>query len=201
MPAIDPVTLSVIWGGLISTAAEMGSTLLRAAYSMTVREGSDFSTGVFDAEGNMIAQGDYSPGHLGSMAFTVRQMLEWYPAETLSPGDAVICNDPSIGSGHLPDIFMVMPVFLGERLIGYAVNIAHHIAVGGSAPGSEEVVGVRETCQAHHRGQCPHQGRAGRPPGAVCGEPRRRRADARARRAVRSGRARRRHGGDPREEP
>ncbi|MFM9859284.1 hydantoinase B/oxoprolinase family protein [Pseudoxanthobacter sp. M-2] len=147
MPAIDPVTLSVIWGGLISTAAEMGSTLLRAAYSMTVREGSDFSTGVFDAEGNMIAQGDYSPGHLGSMAFTVRQMLEWYPAETLSPGDAVICNDPSIGSGHLPDIFMVMPVFLGERLIGYAVNIAHHIDVGGSAPGSEEVVGVRETCQ------------------------------------------------------
>jgi N-methylhydantoinase B len=147
MPTIDPITLSVIWGGLLSTAAEMGSTLLRTAYSMTVREGSDFSTGVFDAEGNMIAQGDYSPGHLGSMAFTVRQMLDWYPAGSLGPGDAVICNDPSIGSGHLPDIFMVMPVFLGDRLIGYAVNIAHHIDVGGSAPGSEEVVGVRETYQ------------------------------------------------------
>lgn len=147
MPAIDPVTLSVVWGGLISTAAEMGSTLLRAAYSMTVREGSDFSTGVFDADGNMIAQGDYSPGHLGSMAYTVRQMLDWYPAETLAPGDAVICNDPSIGSGHLPDLFMVTPVFLGDRRIGYVVNIAHHMDVGGSAPGSEEVVGVRETYQ------------------------------------------------------
>ena len=147
MSTIDPVTFSVVWGGLLSTAAEMGSTLLRTAYSMTVREGSDFSTGVFDAEGNMIAQGDYSPGHLGSMAFTVRQMLDYYPLGSLGPDDAVICNDPSIGSGHLPDIFMVMPVFHGETLIGYAVNIAHHIDVGGSAPGSEEVVGVRETCQ------------------------------------------------------
>jgi len=147
MSMIDPVTFSVVWGGLLSTAAEMGSTLLRTAYSMTVREGSDFSTGVFDADGNMIAQGDYSPGHLGSMAFTVRQMLDYYPKGTLGPGDAVICNDPTIGSGHLPDIFMVMPVFLSATLIGYAVNIAHHIDVGGSAPGSEEVVGVRETCQ------------------------------------------------------
>ena len=147
MSTIDPVTFSVVWGGLLSTAAEMGSTLLRTAYSMTVREGSDFSTGVFDAEGNMVAQGDYSPGHLGSMAFTVRQMLDYYPLGTLGPGDAVICNDPTIGSGHLPDIFMVTPVFHEEALIGYAVNIAHHIDVGGSAPGSEEVVGVSETCQ------------------------------------------------------
>ncbi|MGY6249494.1 hydantoinase B/oxoprolinase family protein [Bosea thiooxidans] len=147
MSTIDPVTFSVVWGGLLSTAAEMGSTLLRTAYSMTVREGSDFSTGVFDAEGNMIAQGDYSPGHLGSMAFTVRQMLDYYPKGSLGPGDAVICNDPTIGSGHLPDIFMVTPVFHDAELIGYAVNIAHHIDVGGSAPGSEEVVGVSETCQ------------------------------------------------------
>lgn len=147
MSTIDPVTFSVVWGGLLSTAAEMGSTLLRTAYSMTVREGSDFSTGVFDAEGNMVAQGDYSPGHLGSMAFTVRQMLDYYPKGSLGPGDAVICNDPTIGSGHLPDIFMVTPVFHDDELIGYAVNIAHHIDVGGSAPGSEEVVGVSETCQ------------------------------------------------------
>lgn len=147
MSTIDPVTFSVVWGGLLSAAAEMGSTLLRTAYSMTVREGSDFSTGVFDADGNMIAQGDYSPGHLGSMAFTVRQMLDYYPKGSLGPGDAVICNDPTIGSGHLPDIFMVTPVFHDGELIGYAVNIAHHIDVGGSAPGSEEVVGVSETCQ------------------------------------------------------
>ena len=72
---IDPVTFSVIWGGLLSAAAEMGVTLTRTAYSVAVREGSDFSTGVFDAEGNMVAQGDYSPGHLGSMAFAVRRML------------------------------------------------------------------------------------------------------------------------------
>jgi N-methylhydantoinase B len=96
---IDPVTFSVIWGGLISTAAEMGVTLTRTAYSVAVREGSDFSTGVFNADGYMVAQGDYSPGHLGSMAYCVRRMLEDYPAAELSPGDAIICNDPGIGAG------------------------------------------------------------------------------------------------------
>ena len=69
---LDPITFSVIWGGLLAAAAEMGVTLTRTAYSVAVREGSDFSTGMFDDEGNMVAQGDYSPGHLGSMAFAVR---------------------------------------------------------------------------------------------------------------------------------
>src|SRR5258708_717162 len=109
---VDPVTFSVIWGGLLAAAAEMGVTLTRTAYSVAVREGSDFSTGIFDALGNMVAQGDYSPGHLGSMAYAVRQMLQDYPVESLRPGDAVVCNDPGIGSGHLPDLYMVYPVFL-----------------------------------------------------------------------------------------
>ena len=115
MPAIDPVTFSVIWGGLISTAAEMGVTLTRTAYSVAVREGSDFSTGVFNADGYMVAQGDYSPGHLGSMAYCVRRMLEDYPAETLCAGDAIICNDPGIGAGHLPDLYMMSRCTSTER--------------------------------------------------------------------------------------
>ena len=144
---IDPITFSVIWGGLISAAAEMGVTMTRTAYSVAVREGSDFSTGVFDAEGNMVAQGDYSPGHLGSMAFVVRRMLEDYPSNTLHPGDAIISNDPRIGSGHLPDVYMMSPVFLEGRLLGFAVNIAHQIDTGGAGAGSQTITGIRENYQ------------------------------------------------------
>jgi N-methylhydantoinase B len=147
MATVDPVTFSVIWGGLLSASAEMGSTLERTAYSVVVREGSDFSTGIFDANGRMVAQGDYSPGHLGSMAYTVNRMLDYYDLADFKPGDAIICNDPGIGSGHLPDIFMVSPVFHAGRLIGYAVNIAHHADIGGGSAGGQEIVGISETYQ------------------------------------------------------
>lgn len=146
-PPVDPVTLSVIWGGLISTAAEMGVTLARTAYSVAVREGSDFSTGVFNADGYMVAQGDYSPGHLGSMAFCVRRMLEYFPAEVLEEGDAIICNDPGIGSGHLPDIYMMCPIFLDDVLLGFSVNIAHQIDIGGSGAGSQTIAGIQDNYQ------------------------------------------------------
>lgn len=145
--SLDPVTFSVIWGGLLSAAAEMGVTLTRTAYSVAVREGSDFSTGVFDSHGNIVAQGDYSPGHLGSMAFAVRQMLADHPREELRPGDAIVCNDPGIGSGHLPDLYMVYPVFLEGSLLGFAVNIAHHIDTGGAGSGSQAITGIIDNYQ------------------------------------------------------
>jgi N-methylhydantoinase B len=147
MPALDPVTFSVIWGGLLSTAAEMGVTLTRTAYSVAVREGSDFSTGVFNADGYMVAQGDYSPGHLGSMAYCVRRVLEDYPPETLSEGDAIICNDPGIGAGHLPDLYMISPVYFDGRLVAFAVNIAHQIDIGGSGAGSQTITGIQDNFQ------------------------------------------------------
>lgn len=144
---LDPITFSVIWGGVVAAAAEIGTTLTRTAYSTAVREGSDFSTGMFDAEGNMVSQGDYSPGHLGSMAYTVKKMMEYYPREDMSPGDAIICNDPAIGSGHLPDVFQVCPIFYDNALIGFAVNIAHQIDIGGGAVGGQQVQGVRSMFQ------------------------------------------------------
>jgi len=147
MRNVDPVTFSVVWGGLISAAAEMGVTLARTAYSMAVREGSDFSTGVFDAEGNMVAQGDYSPGHLGSMAFAVNLMLRDFPREGLRPGDAIICNDPWIGSGHLPDVYMVSPVFHEQELIGFSVCIGHQIDMGGAGAGSTVIQGMIDNYQ------------------------------------------------------
>jgi len=144
---IDPVTFSVVWGGLLTIAAEMGTTLSRTAYSVAVREGTDFSTAVFNADGDLVAQGDYSPGHLGSMAFAVRRMLVDFPLVDLHEGDAIICNDPAIGSGHLPDLYMVSPAFLDGKLLGYAVNIAHQIDIGGAASGSQSVAGLFDNYQ------------------------------------------------------
>ena len=144
---IDPITLTVVWNGIISIAEEMGSTLRRTAFSEAVREGDDFSTGLFDAEARLVAQGNFTPGHLGSMPYVIRTVLEYFPRATLKPGDAVLLNDSFIGSGHFPDCFLTSPVFAGERIVGFVVNTAHHVDVGGAAPGSQKVHGVSEAFQ------------------------------------------------------
>jgi N-methylhydantoinase B len=139
---MNPLTLAVIWGALQSIAVEIGTTVHKTAYSEQAREGQDFSVAVFDPQGRMVAQGPYSPGHMGAMSFAVKNALQAYPAETLRPGDAILLNDPLLGSGHFPDFFITQPAFLDGRLIGFAVNILHHTDVGGQRPGSQGVVGI-----------------------------------------------------------
>jgi N-methylhydantoinase B len=139
---LDPITLGVIWGALQSIAVEIGTTVHRTAYSEQAREGQDFSVAVFDARGRMVAQGPYSPGHMGAMSAAVRNALAAHPVETLQPGDAILLNDPLLGSGHFPDFFITQPAFHAGRLIGFAVNIVHHTDVGGSRPGSQGVEGI-----------------------------------------------------------
>jgi N-methylhydantoinase B len=142
MSAVDPITLGVIWGALQSIAVEIGTTVHRTAYSEQAREGQDFSVALFDARGRMVAQGPYSPGHMGAMSFAVQNALAAHPAETLRPGDAILLNDPLLGSGHLPDFFITQPAFHDGQLIGFAVNILHHTDVGGARPGSQAVEGI-----------------------------------------------------------
>ena len=139
---IDPITLGVVWGALSSIAVEIGTTVHRTAYSEQAREGQDFSVAVFDADGRMVAQGPYSPGHMGAMSFAVKNALAAHPAHTLRPGDAILLNDPLLGSGHLPDFFITQPAFHEGALIGFAVNILHHTDVGGQRPGSQAVEGI-----------------------------------------------------------
>jgi N-methylhydantoinase B len=146
---VDPITLGTVWGALQSIAVEIGTTVHRTAYSEQAREGQDFSVGVFDASGRMVAQGPYSPGHMGAMSFAVRHALAAHPIETLEPGDAILLNDPLLGSGHLPDFFITQPVFdggaengAGGDVIGFVVNILHHTDVGGQRPGSQGVEGI-----------------------------------------------------------
>jgi N-methylhydantoinase B len=138
----DPITLGVIWGALQSIAVEVGTTVHKTAYSEQAREGQDFSVAVFDAAGRMVAQGPYSPGHMGAMSAAVRNALAAHPADTLRSGDAILLNDPLLGSGHFPDFFITQPAFHAGRLIGFVVNIVHHTDVGGSRPGSQGVEGI-----------------------------------------------------------
>jgi N-methylhydantoinase B len=132
----------VIWGALQSIAVEVGTTVHKTAYSEQAREGQDFSVAVFDARGRMVAQGPYSPGHMGAMSAAVRNALAAHPVETLRPGDAILLNDPLLGSGHFPDFFITQPAFHEGHLVGFAVNIVHHTDVGGSRPGSQGVEGI-----------------------------------------------------------
>jgi N-methylhydantoinase B len=144
---VDPTTLTVIWNSLISISEEMGSALRRTAFSEAVREGEDFSCGVFDREGHLVAQGNFTPGHLGSMPYVVSNVSKYIPPNELEPGDMIVTNDSFIGSGHYPDFYMVAPVFDDNELIGYVVNIAHHLDVGGAVPGSQSIKGVTEAFQ------------------------------------------------------
>ena len=142
MSRIDPITLGVVWGALQSIAVEIGTTVHKTAYSEQAREGQDFSVAVFDPHGCLVAQGPYSPGHMGAMSFAVKNALAAHPVETLRPGDVILLNDPLLGSGHLPDFFITQPAFHDGALVGFAVNILHHTDVGGQRPGSQGVEGI-----------------------------------------------------------
>jgi N-methylhydantoinase B len=144
---VDPITLTVVWDGLQGLCADIGLALQRTAYSEIVREAGDCSAAVFDRRGRMIAQGVYSPGHLGSMMSIVQHMLEAVPVGSLEPGDALITNDIYIGAGQLPDTFTVSPIFTGDELIGFVGTSVHLMDVGGASPGSQAVVGIYDNFQ------------------------------------------------------
>ena len=145
---LDPITLGVIWGGLQSITVEVGTTVHRTAHSQQAREGQDFSVCLFDPAGRMVAQGPYSPGHMGAMSFAAKNALAAFPDDPLRAGDVVLFNSPHLGSGHFPDFFMIQPAFDTDgRLIGLAANILHHTDVGGMRPGSQAVEGVSDFYQ------------------------------------------------------
>lgn len=133
---IDLITLEVIRNALASTADEMALIVMRSAYSPVVRDIMDYSTGLCDAQGRIIAQGLTLPIQLCSFPRIMRFVHERY-GDNLHPGDVFIANDP-YGSGgqHLPDIYILKPIFIDDRLIGFATTVAHHTDIGGIVPGS-----------------------------------------------------------------
>lgn len=138
----DPITFQVLWARLVSIADEIATTLVKTAFSHVVRDNHDYSCALYDADGLMLAQSTQcTPGQIGAMPRLMRDVLAACPAATLAPGDVLITNDPWLGSGHTPDVYLVTPVFRETRLVGFAVNSAHHIDIGGrlSAPDAREV--------------------------------------------------------------
>ena len=139
---IDPLTLAVVSNGLVAAAEEMGLVLRKTSFSEAVREGEDCSASIFDAEGNMVAQGNFAPSHLGTSPTAVRAVLRRYARKEMRPGDAFLLNDPSMNSGHMPDIFSISPIFYSDEVVGFTVVTAHHVDVGGAAPGSQAIIGI-----------------------------------------------------------
>ena len=133
---IDPVRFEVIRNALLAITEEMGATLRRAAYSTNIKTRGDFSCAFFDRDLRTIAQAFAQPSHLGSLAHIVPRAITSYGAERLQPGDGILINDPYLGGVHLNDITLITPVFQDHALLGYVANIAHHVDVGGGAPGS-----------------------------------------------------------------
>ena len=130
---VDPIVLEVARNEFAAVADEMGAVLRRTAYSPNIKERADCSAAVFVPSGEMLAQAEHIPVHLGSMPASVAAVLEH---TRLEPGVQYAVNDPFHGGTHLNDLTLVRPVHLGDELIGWVANRAHHADVGGEAPGS-----------------------------------------------------------------
>lgn len=134
---IDPIMMEVVGHSLLSIAEEMSVTLQRTAYSSIVREAMDYSTALFAENGDLIAQSDNIPTHLGSMGKTLKGILEnHYPAEKVYEGDMIIINHPYMGASHTPDMLLFAPVFHEGELVAFCGSMCHHADVGGIVAGS-----------------------------------------------------------------
>ena len=133
--SFDPVRLEIFKSIFHSIAEEMGSVLRRSAFSPNIKERRDYSCAVFDGRGGVLAMGDHMPVHLGSMPASVDAAIRTL---SLQAGDVALLNDPYAGGTHLPDLTMVMPVYLPRsvRPFFYIANRAHHADVGGAQAGS-----------------------------------------------------------------
>ncbi|MFP3484994.1 MAG: hydantoinase B/oxoprolinase family protein [Vulcanisaeta sp.] len=132
------VSWELVFRASVFIAEEMGVALRRSAFSPNIRERMDLSCAIVDSEGNIVAQAEHIPVHLGSFRVGVRNLLNWLGKEgvELGPGDVVMLNDPYISGTHLNDIMVMEPIYVEGRLVGYVVNKAHHVDVGGPVPGS-----------------------------------------------------------------
>lgn len=137
----DAVALSLFSHRMSAICEEMGAILKRSAISTNIRDREDFSCALFDVNGELIAQAAHIPVHLGSMAFAMSDVIDRFDWHD---GDAIVFNDPFLGGTHLPDITVVVPVYIAKTLVGFSATRAHHADIGGISPGS---MGVEKRLQ------------------------------------------------------
>lgn len=135
----DPVTFEVVNSALHAICAEMKSIIMRTSFSPLLSLSADLSCALLDADCNVIAQGVDIPVHLGAARYTGKAALARYPIDTWQDGDGVLLNDPYEGGTHLPDMSLLTPIFVQDRLVGFVLSRLHWPDIGGIAPGSSSV--------------------------------------------------------------
>ena len=136
--ALSQIHMQIMWSRLIAVVEEQAQTLVRTAFSTPVREAGDLSAGVFDRDGNMLAQAvTGTPGHVNSMAAAVKHFLDAFPLKTMKPGDHYITNDPWLTCGHLHDLTVVSPTFLTGEPVGLFASTVHVVDIGGLGMGPD----------------------------------------------------------------
>ncbi len=128
---VDPVLLGVLINAFTSLTDEMGFALIRSAYSNNIKIRRDCSCAIYEARGEMVAQGHFIPVHLGILPNAIKEVLKEFPIEELNPGDVIITNDPYRMGSHLWDVMLFSPLYCDEEPIAIAGNLAHHIDIGG----------------------------------------------------------------------
>src|SRR6202049_3927615 len=135
--ALAQIHTQIMWSRLIAVVEEQAQTMLRTAFSTSVREAGGLSAGVFDRQGRMLAQAvTGTPGHVNSMANAVIHFLDAYPLASMKPGDHYITNDPWLTSGHLHDITVVTPSFYRDEPVALFANTIHVVDIGGLGMGT-----------------------------------------------------------------
>jgi N-methylhydantoinase B len=132
---VDPITVSVIQHRLEAIVQEMGEAMLRTAYSQILNSSRDFSTAVFDGQGRLAAQAEHVPIHVGALPWAVAAIRERF-GDGVRPGDLFLLNDPYHGGNHLPDLTVLLPVFVGDRPVFWSINRAHQHDIGGATHGT-----------------------------------------------------------------
>ena len=134
--SLDTIRFQIMWNRLISVVEEQAQTLMHTAFSPIVRECGDLSAGVFGLDGRMYAQAvTGTPGHVNSMAESVKHFLRHFPVEEMNEGDAFITNDPWMGTGHLNDFVITTPCFRNGRAVALFSCTSHLTDIGGMGSG------------------------------------------------------------------
>ena len=135
---LDPIKVEVLWNRLKGIVNEQATVLMRTAFTNILSDAGDLAAGLFDHRGLMVAQAMIgTPGHVNTMATGMQHFIDEFPADSLAPGDVLICNDSHKFSGHLNDMTLATPVFKGDKLVGYLTSCCHALDIGGIGFGPE----------------------------------------------------------------
>lgn len=138
MDSMDIIRKQLIWNRLIAAIEEQAQTVIRTAFSQSVRECGDLSAGVFNRRGDMVAQAiTGTPGHVNAMAVCVKHFLDRFPIDPMQPGDIYCTNDPWLSVGHYHDVTVLTPAFHKGRVVGLLANTCHIVDMGGRGFGPD----------------------------------------------------------------